>query len=107
MQKVICETKFPKYLKCLIRIVLAGDRLEDAAPIKCVNDLCDPRFQSKIRRAIFDEDTIPDGIVKVPHHAFHLGTRLDWLLDLFNKVHEAEVQCCFLARLIGNELKAE
>jgi hypothetical protein len=57
----------------LVEIVLAGDRVENTAAIQTLDDFGDPGFQAEFVRTIFDENSVPQGVVQIPNNAFDPG----------------------------------
>ncbi len=97
-QKVLVQLKALNHLERIFGIVLAGNRVQDSAPVKLLDDRGDAALQPQPLGAVLDQYAVPQCVIQIPYHAFdffsgllRLACRLAFR-QLRHKVHQAKVQ---------------
>ena len=76
MEEVLVQSPLPEDGHHVVGIVLAGDRMQDAATVRLLDRGDDVEPETNALRSILDQGPIPERVVQVPHDALpRLGRR--------------------------------
>src|SRR5215469_5475218 len=101
MHKVLFDSKSPQGVHGVFVIVLADGRNENSALIQRLENLCNAWLQREVLQPIFNERSVPEGIIQIPYYAFadsrpspsgRRGVGGLRIGCIFHKVNRAKVQ---------------
>src|SRR5215472_8606043 len=76
VQEVLCKAELLQRNYRFFEIVLARDRLQHPSPIELDDYPCDLGSNPDTERSQLDQGAVPQCVVEIPDHAFHLGRSL-------------------------------